>query len=140
MKFASLKAVCAVIAVILPAAGMAHMSQGQAAWMAANAASIAPAAVGAEATLRAVINEAYAGTVDYTRLESDIVASVKENQAGVINMLQRFGEIKAVTYRGQSKGPAKLHKFEVQHANGRSKWRISLAPDGKISNLLFQPA
>jgi hypothetical protein len=140
MKLLPLTAACAVLAIALPSVAMAHMSQGQAAWMAANVAAVSPEAAVAEATLRTLITEARAGTVDYSRMESDIVDSVRQNQAGVIAQLQRMGQVTSVIYRGQTKGPAKLHKFEVQHANGRSKWRISLAPDGKISNLLFQPA
>jgi hypothetical protein len=95
----------------------------------------------AEAVLRVVIEEAQAGLVDYDRMEPDIVPSVRAAQAGVIAQLRRFGPVAVITPRGKpAGGKVRIYKFDVQHARGRSKWRISLGASGRISNLLFQPA
>lgn len=95
----------------------------------------------AEALLRTIISEARSGVVNYDRMEPDIVQSVKAGQASVIAQLQSYGEVLSIIPRGKpGRGAVRVHKFDVHHANGRSRWRISLGTDGRISNLLFQPA
>jgi hypothetical protein len=95
----------------------------------------------AEAMLLTIISEARSGIVNYDRMEPDIVQSVKAGQASVIAQLQSYGEVLSISSRGKpGRGAVRVHKFDVQHANGRSRWRISLGADGRISNLLFQPA
>ena len=94
----------------------------------------------AEKLVRTVISEAMSGFVDHTRMEPDIVPAVKLAQAGVIAKLRSYGPTLSIVQRGNPSGRGlRIYKFDVEHARGRSQWRISLAADGRISNLLFQP-
>jgi hypothetical protein len=95
-----------------------------------------PEAANAQVILADLIREARNGRVDYSRIERDIVPSVKAAQPQVTAKLGRLGGIVELTYRGTVVlGPVRAHKFDVQHARGRSKWRISLNRTGQISNI-----
>jgi hypothetical protein len=101
--------------------------------------AMTPEAANAQLALAELIREARAGRVDYSRMEQDIVPAVRSAQPQVTAKLGQLGEVVALTYRGQvSLGPVRAHKFDVQHARGRSKWRISLGRQGKISNIDYK--
>jgi hypothetical protein len=102
-------------------------------------AAMTPEAVNAQAVLAALIQEARNGNVDYSRIEPDILPAVKAAQPQVTAKLGRLGDIVGLTYLGRTAlGPVRAHRFDAQHAKGRSQWRISLNRAGLISNIDYR--
>ncbi len=96
-----------------------------------------PANAASEETLRTVIAELQAGSVDYSRMTDDIAAAVREQEAAVTPVVQGFGDLVSVAFVGSRDG---IDLFNVIFANAETQWMIGLSPEGKVSALLFRPA
>ena len=136
MKLVTTFALGGALMVLLPQSAMAG-GRDQNAPIRAEA--MTSEAENAQVILSDLIRDAVKGWVDYSRMERDIIPAVRAAQPQVTTKLSRLGEIVKLTYRGQTVlGPVRAHKFDVQHARGRSRWRISLTRDELISNIDYR--
>jgi hypothetical protein len=99
--------------------------------------SAEPANAASEETLRTLVAELQAGSVDYSRMTDDIAAAVREQEAVVTPVVQGFGDLVSVAFVGSRDG---IDLFNVIFANAETQWMIGLTPEGKVSALLFRPA
>lgn len=98
-----------------------------------------PEAARAQAILIQLIQEARSGQVDHDSFEVDIVPMIRSSQPQVTRRLRDIGDVVEVTYDGPiALGFVRAHRFHVQHARGRSTWRLSLGRRGRISNIDYR--
>jgi bla regulator protein blaR1 len=93
---------------------------------------------GSEAALRKAIQQIATSTVSDELMEPALAEVLRANAAGSSGMLQHFGAVQNVTFKGV--GDQGFDVYEVQHANGKLTYRIAMAPNGKIAGLLSQPS
>ncbi|MFN3930454.1 MAG: hypothetical protein ACK4JY_01780 [Brevundimonas sp.] len=97
----------------------------------------APLNPGAEDALRTIIAGAQAGAIDYGLMTDDLAEKVREQEAVVTPLIQRFGVVVAVDFMGSQEG---MDGFAVTFAEAVTEWMIALNDEGKITGLLFRPA
>lgn len=96
-----------------------------------------PANAASEDTVRAIIAEAQAGTVDYARMTDELAAQVRQQEATVVPIIKGFGQVVSVDFVGSQSG---IDVFSVTFANAATQWLIGHNDAGKVSALLFRPA
>lgn len=95
-------------------------------------------APGSEAVMREMIDQHVNGTVDYDRMTAPL-ADLARTQADMIEAeMERLGEPGAITFKGVDGHGYDI--YEVQFANGRTEWGLSLAEDGQINGLYTRNA
>ena len=99
--------------------------------------SSTPANAGSEATVRAIIAGAQAGTIDYSQMTDDLAGKVREQEATVVPLIQGFGQLVSVDFVGSQSG---VDVFSVTFANAATQWLIGHNEAGQVSALLFRPA
>lgn len=103
----------------------------------APARATAPANPQSEATIRKIISDAAAGTMDYSIMTDTLAAQVRPQEAQVRPIIQSFGALQSVEFVGSQEG---ADLFLVQFANAATQWIIGFDDAGKVDALLFRPA
>lgn len=91
----------------------------------------------AEETLRTVIANAQAGTIDYSLLDEALIARMREQEPRILPLIRSFGAVQAVDFVGSQNG---ADLFAVTFANAATHWVIGFDDAGKVDALLFRPA
>lgn len=95
-------------------------------------------APGSEAVMREVIDQHVNGAIDYNRMTAPL-ADLARTQADMIETeMERLGQPKSITFKGVDSNGYDI--YEVQFANGRTEWGLSLTPDGLINGLYTRNA
>lgn len=90
-------------------------------------------APGSEAVMREVIDQHVNGAIDYNRMTAPL-ADLARTQADMIEAeMERLGQPKSITFKGVDSNGYDI--YEVQFADGRTEWGLSLTPDGLINGL-----
>jgi hypothetical protein len=97
----------------------------------------APTNPQAEETLRTVIANAQAGTIDYSLLDEALIARMREQEPRILPLIRSFGAVQAVDFVGSQNG---ADLFAVTFANAATHWVIGFDDAGKVDALLFRPA
>jgi hypothetical protein len=88
---------------------------------------------GGDAAIRRLMDEARAGTPDYTRMETGLADAVRAQLTAIQAELAKLGTLESLTFK--SVGPDGADIYEAKFANGTQEWRLRLAPDGKLSSV-----
>jgi bla regulator protein BlaR1 len=89
---------------------------------------------GSEAALRRTVDAMVAGKINYEDMEPLLADATRKQEAGISALMTHIGPVRSVTFKGV--GDMGWDIYEVQHANGKLTYRITLSPGGKISGLL----
>lgn len=91
-----------------------------------------------EAVMREMIDQHVNGSIDYDRMTKPL-ADLARTQADMIEAeMERLGAPGAITFKGVDSNGFDI--YEVQFANGRTEWGLSLADDGQINGLYTRNA
>jgi bla regulator protein blaR1 len=93
-----------------------------------------PAPGSREAVLRG-IEDVRRGTPNYDRMSEGLAASIKRQLPNLQTMLASFGEVDQIFFRGV--GGAGYDIYGVTFANGSAEFRIALASDGKVNDVVL---
>ena len=95
-----------------------------------------PAPGSRDALLRA-IEELRSGAPDYGRMSRQLAEIVRSQLPQLGGMLGTLGPVESVFFRGV--GPGGYDIYGAQFAHGSAEFRLSVAADGRIDDLLFRP-
>jgi BlaR1 peptidase M56 len=95
-----------------------------------------PAPGGRTALFRAIA-ELQHGTPDYDHVSPELANALRARLAQLGGMLTTLGAVQSVFFRGV--GPGGYDIYGVQFANGAAEFRLSVAADGTLDDLLFRP-
>ena len=88
---------------------------------------------GSEAALRHYIDGMMTGTPDYATMEPALAKVTRDNISQFQSTMKQFGAVQSVQFKGV--GDQGWDVYEVQHANGKLTYRISLASNGKVDGI-----
>jgi beta-lactamase regulating signal transducer with metallopeptidase domain len=94
-------------------------------------------ALGSRAALLRAIDELRHGVPDYARMSPQLANALRSQLAQLSGMLTTLGAVQSVFFRGV--GPGGYDIYGAQFANGAAEFRLSVAADGRIDDLLFRP-
>jgi len=94
----------------------------------------APAPGSREAVLRG-IEDIRRGTPNYDRMGEGLAANIRRQLPDLQAMLVSFGAVDQIFFRGV--GGAGYDIYGVKFANGSAEFRVLLAPDGKVRDVLM---
>jgi bla regulator protein BlaR1 len=89
---------------------------------------------GSEAALRKAIDAMTNSTANDDLMEPVLADVLKGKQDQISAMMKQLGPVQSITFKGV--GDMGWDVYDVQHANGKLTYRISLSPSGKIAGLL----
>lgn len=104
---------------------------------AAPAVAATPANPQSEATVRKIIADAQAGTMDYSIMTDTLADRIRPQAAQVTPIIQSLGAIQTFEFAGSQEG---ADMFLVRFANAATQWIIGFDDAGKVDALLFRPA
>ncbi|HTV20289.1 MAG TPA: alpha/beta fold hydrolase [Polyangiaceae bacterium] len=87
-----------------------------------------------EAALRAQLAAVARGEPDYDRMVPALAEEIRARR-GAGRVAARLGAPRSVVFAEQRSG---VDVYDVTSENGFARWRIALAPDGKVETLRFQ--
>lgn len=93
-----------------------------------------PAPGSREAVLRG-IEDIRHGTPNYDRMSAGLAANIRRQLPVLQAMFASFGAVDQIFFRGV--GPGGYDIYGVKFAHGSAQFRLSLAPDGKVSDVLL---
>ena len=96
-----------------------------------------PANPQSEATVRKIIADAQAGTMDYSIMTDTLADRIRPQAAQVTPIIQSLGAIQTFEFAGSQEG---ADMFLVRFANAATQWIIGFDDVGKVDALLFRPA
>jgi len=91
---------------------------------------------GGEAALRELVEGIVSGAPTYAGVTPDVVQTLQKQLATSRSGLRANGQVQSIEYRGV--GSQGWATYEVRQERGTTRWRITLAGDGKISGALVQ--
>ena len=94
-------------------------------------------APGSRAALLHMIEDLQRGAPDYGRTSPQLANALRSQLTQVGGMLATLGAVQSVFFRGV--GPGGYDIYGAQFANGAAEFRLSVAADGTIDDLLFRP-
>jgi beta-lactamase regulating signal transducer with metallopeptidase domain len=94
-------------------------------------------APGSRAALLRTIEELGHGAPDYGRMSPQLANALQSQLTQLGGMLATLGAVRSVFFRGV--GPGGYDIYGAQFANGSAEFRLSVAADGTIDDLLFRP-
>ena len=94
-------------------------------------------APGSRAALLRAIEELQRGAPDYARMSPQLANALRSQLTQIGGMLATLGPVRSVFFRGV--GPGGYDIYGAQFANGAAEFRLSVAADEKIDDLLFRP-
>lgn len=89
---------------------------------------------GSEAALRRLLDGMVNEKIDYTMLEPLMADVMRQQDAAIKQMMKQLGPVKTITFK--SVGHQGWDTYEVQHANGKISYVITLAPNGKVGGFM----
>jgi beta-lactamase regulating signal transducer with metallopeptidase domain len=95
-----------------------------------------PAPNGKQAVLRG-IEELKAGAPNYHRMSASLADDMSRQLPKLHAMLTALGDVESIFFRGV--GPGGYDIYGVKFANGLGEFRLLIAPDGTVEDLLFRP-
>jgi BlaR1 peptidase M56 len=95
-------------------------------------------APGSRTALLRTIEELRRGAPDYGHMSSQLATTVRPQLTQLGGMLATLGPVQSVFFRGV--GPGGYDIYGAQFANGTAEFRLSIAADGTIDDLLFRPS
>jgi hypothetical protein len=95
-------------------------------------------APGSRAALLRAVEELRRGAPDYTRMSPQLASALRSQLTQLNGMLATLGPVQSVFFRGV--GPGGYDIYGAQFANGSAEFRLSVAGDGTIDDLLFRPS
>jgi hypothetical protein len=129
-----------VVAAITGASGAfaSSLSSWIAASVASNRMTLAQAeASKSEAILRKTIEDLQEGKPDFSAMEPELQTATKEQEQHLTDTYRRLGALRSLKYIGTQGGN---DIYRAVYQNSAVTYTIRLAPSGKISLLLLQPA
>jgi hypothetical protein len=93
-----------------------------------------PTPGGREAVLRG-IEDLRRGAPNYDRMSTGLAAKIRRQAPELQAMFAAFGAVDSIFFRGV--GPGAYDIYGVKFANGSAEFRVSLAPDGKVNDVLM---
>ncbi len=94
-------------------------------------------APGSRAALLHTIEDIQHGAPDYGRVSPQLANALRSQLTQLGGMLATLGPVQSVFFRGV--GPGGYDIYGAQFANGSAEFRLSVAADGTIDDLLFRP-
>ncbi|HWL18637.1 MAG TPA: M56 family metallopeptidase [Bradyrhizobium sp.] len=95
-----------------------------------------PAPGSKDAVLRG-IEDIQRGAPNYDRMSAALAANVRRQASQLQAMLKALGPVESIFFRGV--GPGGYDIYGVKFANGSAEFRLLLATDGKVDDVLFRP-
>jgi hypothetical protein len=95
-----------------------------------------PAQGSKDAILRG-IEQLQRGAPDYDEMSAALAAKVQHQERRLQTMLNALGAVESIFFRGVGSGGYDI--YGVKFANGSAEFRIQLAQDGKVDDVLFRP-
>ena len=95
----------------------------------------APAPGGKDAVLRGIA-DLQNGTPNYDRMTPWLAAKIRRQASELHTMFASLGAVEQIFFRGV--GPGGYDIYGVKFANGSAEIRLSLAPDGKASDVILR--
>jgi beta-lactamase regulating signal transducer with metallopeptidase domain len=89
---------------------------------------------GSEAALRRLLDGMIQEKIDYSSLEPLMADALRAQEGAIKQMMNHLGPVKTVSFK--SVGHQGWDTYEVQHANGKINYLITLAPSGKIGGFM----
>lgn len=117
--------------------GPARGAPAQVVQPAAPVVAATPANPQSEATVRKIIADAQAGTIDYSIMTDTLADRIRPQAAQVTPIIQSLGAIQTFEFAGSQEG---ADMFLVRFANAATQWIIGFDDAGKVDALLFRPA
>lgn len=117
--------------------GPARGAPAQTVQPAAPVVAATPANPQSEATVRKIIADAQAGTMDYSIMTDSLAERIRPQAAQVTPIIQSLGAIQTFEFAGSQEG---ADMFLVRFANAATQWIIGFDDAGKVDALLFRPA
>lgn len=117
--------------------GPARGAPAQPVQPAAPAVAATPANPQSEATVRKIIADAQAGTMDYSIMTDTLADRIRPQAAQVTPIIQSLGAIQTFEFAGSQEG---ADMFLVRFASAATQWIIGFDDAGKVDALLFRPA
>ena len=91
---------------------------------------------GGEAALRELVEGIVSGAPAYAGVTPGVVQTLQQQQAISRSGLRSNGQVQSIEFRGV--GSQGWANYEVRQERATTRWRITLAADGKISGALVQ--
>ncbi|MBC8025505.1 MAG: DUF3471 domain-containing protein, partial [Steroidobacteraceae bacterium] len=89
---------------------------------------------GSEAALRLLLDGMMQDKIDYGSLEPLMADALRQQDGAIKQVMKQLGPVTKFTFK--SVGHQGWDMYEVQHANGRINYLITLAPNGKIGGFM----
>jgi beta-lactamase regulating signal transducer with metallopeptidase domain len=95
-------------------------------------------APGSRAALLRAIEELQHAAPDYARMSPQLANALRSQLTQLNGMLATLGPVQSVFFRGV--GPGGYDIYGATFANGSAEFRLSVAADGTIDDILFRPS
>jgi hypothetical protein len=95
-----------------------------------------PAQGSKDAILRG-IEDLQRGAPNYDRMSAPLAAKIRRQVPQVRAMLKALGVVESIFFRGV--GPGGYDIYGVKFVNGSAEFRVQLAENGKVDDVLFRP-
>jgi hypothetical protein len=95
-----------------------------------------PAQGSRDAILRG-IEDLQRGAPNYDRMSAPLAAKIRRQAPQVQPMLKALGAVESIFFRGV--GPGGYDIYGVKFVNGSAEFRVQLAENGKVDDVLFRP-
>jgi hypothetical protein len=89
---------------------------------------------GSEAALRRMLDGMTQGKIDYGQVEPMLADVLREREVAIDQLMKQMGPVKSVSFK--SVGQQGWDTYEVQHANGKLNYLLTLAPNGKVAGFM----
>ena len=89
---------------------------------------------GSEAALRRLIDSMTQGKIDYGLVEPMLADVLRSREVAIDQLMKQVGPVKSIAFK--SVGQQGWDTYEVQHANGKLNYLLTLAPNGKIAGFM----
>lgn len=95
-------------------------------------------APGSQSVMREIIDQHINGSVDYDRMTPQLADLAKAQAHLIAAEIERLGQLGTVAFKGVDGHGYDV--YDVQFANGRTEWGLSLAENGQINGLYTRDA
>jgi beta-lactamase regulating signal transducer with metallopeptidase domain len=89
---------------------------------------------GTEAALRHLLDGMAQDKIDYGSVEPMLADVLRQQEGAIEQMMKQLGPVKSIAFK--SVGHQGWDSYEVQHANGKINYALTLAPNGKVAGFM----
>jgi hypothetical protein len=89
---------------------------------------------GSEAALRHLLDGMTQGKIDYGSVEPMLADVLRQREVAIDQLMKQMGPVKSIAFK--SVGQQGWDTYEVQHANGKLNYLLTLAPNGKVAGFM----